>query len=197
LADLRHGGDDRIEAGYRLGGFRLEPLSRAGESNVSAAGNGAIVDVTTPVTVSGTSVAVLGDATATGSTGTAGGSGGNGAIVGVTAPVTVCGTGVAVLGGAGAGCGTPGATAEAGAPARSGRSGVGAHWSRPLEVASASLPLSAGGGAARAVGTLKASGELASTGTELALPLLAGLLTLALGLGLTMASRRRLASAVL
>ena len=65
------------------------------------------IDVDVPVTVSGTSVAVLGDATAAGGRGSAGGSGGDG-VVEVGAPVTVCGTGVGVVGDATAGCGTAG-----------------------------------------------------------------------------------------
>ncbi len=197
------------------------------------------IGVTAPVTVSGTSVAVLGDATATGSTGTAGGSGGAGSVVDVDAPVIVCGTavgvlreatatcgttaggtsggsagdgsvvdvdapatgcgtGVTVLGDASQGCSTPGATAEAGTPTRAGRSPVAAHWNGPLQVAPASRPLSTGSGPARAFGDSEGTGgELAYTGTELALPVLVGLFAIALGLGLTVASRRRLASTVL
>ena len=142
-----------------------------------------------------------------------GGSGGNGSVVDVTAPVTACGTGVAVVGGASASCGTAGggtggsgggtggsggggSTVGVDGPVTVG--GVGAYWNGQLEAAPASRPHFTDGGAPPAFGASNATdGRLAYTGTELALPLLAGLLTLALGLGLTVASRRRLGSAVL
>jgi hypothetical protein len=117
--------------------------------------------------------------------------------VDVDAPVTVWGTAVRVLGDASARCGAPGATAEAGSTTRSWRSPAAAHWNSPLEVASASRPLFTGGGPAPAFGDSDGTGgELADTGAELALPVLLGLFTLALGLGLTVASRCRLASTV-
>jgi hypothetical protein len=162
-------------------------------------GDGSTVDVAAPVTVCGTGVGVVGDASAACTTagGAAGDSGGDGSTVAVAAPITVSGTGVGVVGDASAGWSAPGATAEAGTATPSGAGGVAPHWSGPLQVASASRPLPADGVAARTSGTSGAiGGELAYTGTELALPVLVGLVTLALGLGLTVASRRRLAGTV-
>ena len=90
----------------------------------------------------------------------------------------------------------PGALAEAVTPARPADFPGGAGHSRS-EVASVGRPLSHGG-AARSLGASHAtSGELAYTGAELALPVLVALLALGTGLGLTVASRRRLAGAVL
>ena len=162
-------------------------------------GDGSTVDVDAPVTVCGTAVGALGDASARCTTagGTAGGSGSDGSTVDADAPVTACGTGAGVLADASAGCSGPTSTSRAGTPAGSESSGVVGQWNSLRDVPPAGLPLSTGGAAATGFGTSDVTGELAYTGTELELLLLAGLCTLALGLGLTVASRRRLASTVL
>jgi hypothetical protein len=164
-----------------------------------------VVDVTAPVTVCGTGIGVLGDADASCTTarGLAGETGGGGSVVDVTAPVTACGTGIGVLDEAGATCTgpatppTPGASTQPGTRTDSYPSVTCVEGSAGLHLVPASLPVFRGGGSApRASGPDFSAGELAYTGIGLELPALIGLLALLLGLGVTLAFRRRLDSAV-
>ncbi|SFK41887.1 hypothetical protein [Geodermatophilus ruber] len=162
-----------------------------------------LLDADVPLTVCGNAVGVLGDAAAdcagTGPDGNpAPGEGSDGGVLEVDVPMTVCGNAVGGLGDASAGCtiGSAPAPGDGGAPGN-GPDGGDRPDTRPAA--------SAGEHAADPRGTVLAGrssgtadlhadtvgGALAYTGAGVAVPALAGLLTLAVGLGLTAAGRHR------
>jgi hypothetical protein len=156
--------------------------------------DGSTVDAGVPVTVTGNAAGVLGDATAGADAGTAaaGDDGSDASLVGAEVPVTACGNGVGVLGDARGTCTTAAGTDGPGTLLASGRPGdlPGAGFPGVLAPARSALPVAADGGPG-ASGAAATGGQLAYTGGTVVLPLVAGLLALALGLGLTLASRHR------
>jgi LPXTG-motif cell wall-anchored protein len=105
--------------------------------------------------------------------------------------VTVCGNGIAVLGSAGGDCSAP-ATSGTPLPPLSGQPGGFPEAGFPGVVGSpAGLPLPRDGAGSTAGVSATADGQLAYTGSSVTALLLAGLLALALGVVLSVASRRR------
>jgi hypothetical protein len=90
-----------------------EPVAEPAAEPAPTGSDTPAVDVDVPVTGTGNAVAVLGEATASG-TAPAQGPDGGASIADVDVPVTVCGTGIAVLGDATATCTTPAANTEGG-----------------------------------------------------------------------------------
>ena len=112
------------------------------------------------------------------------------------APVLVCGNGIGVLGDANAACTAPAAagapTAPAGrVPPMPGRLGASAGGVVPASSAT-SLGRAGGTGGNTTGGARGGDSWLAYTGSSVGLPMLGGLLAVALGLGLTALSRRRI-----
>jgi hypothetical protein len=149
-------------------------------------------DADVPVTVTGNAIGVLGDATAGGDAGTAARGGSDASRVDAEVPVTACGNGVGVLGDASGACTTAAGTGGPGTPPLSGRPGTAPGTGFPQVGAPAwsAMPAVADGSPI-GNGAVASDGRLAYTGSTVVLPLVAGLLALALGLGLTVASRRR------
>jgi hypothetical protein len=173
----------------------LADATAGADAGTAAAGDdgsdASLVGAEVPVTACGNGVGVLGDARGTCAT-AAGASGGNGSTADVDAPVTACGNGVGVLGDARGTCTTAAGTDGPGTLLASGRPGdlPGAGFPGVLAPARSALPVAADGGPG-ASGAAATGGQLAYTGGTVVLPLVAGLLALALGLGLTLASRHR------
>jgi hypothetical protein len=161
--------------------------------------DGTLLDVDAPVTVCGIAVGVLGDAGANCTTpapADGGSTDGTKPGVGVDAPVSVCGIAVGVLGGASTTWTGPAMAVTPVAPVQpaSGQSVAhpGASGAR-LGSAADTVTVADNRFADRTVtgATAGTDSTLAYTGSPLLWKLLGGLLAIALGLGLTVLSRRR------
>ncbi|WP_104524540.1 hypothetical protein [Blastococcus atacamensis] len=171
-----------------LGTATADGGASGGPSAGSGGGTASLLDVDAPVLVCGNALGVLGDASAD-CTASALQSGADapGTGVGIDAPITVCGTAVGVLGDASATCTGP-ATPGTQVPT-SGLPGASPGMVPTGAPVSFRDGLSDGGTVfGRTAGT---DGTLAYTGTAIIWALLGGLLAFALGLGLTVLSRRR------
>jgi LPXTG-motif cell wall-anchored protein len=183
---------------------------------VPAGGDGSAVDADVPATVTGNAVAVLGEATASGSAGSPSGTGGGASVADVGAPVTACGNGIGALGDATATCTAAGEHGGPTAPATpmdptdptdpatpvtpplaAGRPAPTTGSDLPVDAFVTTATFTTVSPGDTAAGTTSGStatdgsGQLASTGTDLALPVVGGLLALLLGLALSVRARRR------
>jgi hypothetical protein len=158
------------------------------------------------VTVSGTAVGVLGDATAgsgapvDGGSGTGGSDGENsdsggsapgGSVVDADAPVTVSRLAVGVLGDAAAGSGVPDGHTEPGTCTGSAHPETAQHADGRAQLPTAGLQVTAGGHGPWADTLVRPAGELAYTGSNTVFPLLVGLFLLIAGTALALAARGR------
>jgi hypothetical protein len=145
-----------------------------------------VADVELPVLVCGNGIAALGDASGdcTAPASSTPGTGGE-PTVGADVPVTACGNGIAAFGDASGDCTSPGSPGGPSTPPVAAQPGA---FPRVVAPASSGLPIPADGSTTTSTRT---ESELAYTGSPVGSLLLAGLLALTLGLGLTALSRRR------
>jgi hypothetical protein len=185
--------------GNAVGVLGTADASSSAPAAAPSTSSAAVADVDAPVTACGNGIGVLGDANGDCSTPASTSGTGGDPTVGAAAPATACGNGVGVLGDANGDCTTPASTSTA--PGMPGTPidptlppivGQPGAFRGIVAPAASGLPVPAGG--STTVAGSSADGELASTGSAIVPTLLVGLLALALGLGLTVLSRRRVST---